>query len=260
MAVAERVTHVVLLHGFTQTPAVWDPVRADLEARGARCVVPWLPGHGPDAPAPTGWDAALDALADACVPAAASRTGSADSTGRVAWVGYSMGARLALGVALRRPSLVASLVLVSATAGLADDASRAARRAEDDALALRIETVGVPTFVDEWLARPMFADLDPAATRARDRHVHSAGGLAGALRVLGTGAQPDYWPLLPRVVAPSLLVAGARDDKFVDLARRMHGDIPNSRCEVLDGLGHAVPLQGPRVLAALVAEHLGLAG
>lgn len=259
MAVTEPVTHVVLVHGFTQTPAAWDAVRADLEARGAACTAPWLPGHGPDAPAPSGWDAALDALAAACTPPSEGPAATAAGA-RVAWVGYSMGARLALGVALRHPSLVASLVLVSGTAGLGDEASRAARRADDEALARRIETVGVPTFVDEWLARPMFAGLDPAAARAEDRRVHGARGLAGALRALGTGAQPDCWPALERLGVPTLLVAGARDAKFADVARRMHARIPASRCEVLDGLGHAVPLEGPRVLAALVAGHLGLPG
>ena len=242
-------THVVLLHGFTQTPAAWNEVRTDLEARGARCTTPWLPGHGPGTTAPSGWNAALDALAALAPPAA-----------RVAWVGYSMGARLALGLALRRPELVASLVCVSGTAGLGDETARAARHGDDEALARRVEALGVSVFIDEWLARPMFAGLDARAGRADDRRVHAVAGLAGALRTLGTGSQPDLWPMLPRVGAPTLLVAGGRDARFVDTARRMASSIPRARCEVLDGLGHAVPLEAPRVLAALVAEHVGVGG
>ena len=56
---------------------------------------------------------------------------------RAAWLGYSMGGRYALHVALRHPELVRRLVLVSATGGIDDPAERAARREGDEALADR---------------------------------------------------------------------------------------------------------------------------
>lgn len=255
MALDRRVTHVVLLHGFTQTPSAWDDVRADLEARGVRCVAPWLPGHGPGATDPGTWDDALDALDDAVAREVPAARGSDVAC---AWVGYSMGARLALGLALRRPARVASLALLSGTAGIEGGAARAARCAEDEALAARIAAIGVSAFVDEWLARPMFAGLDAAGARASDRRAaHGTTGLAAALRRLGAGAQPDLWPRLGELGVPTLVVAGARDDKFVAIARRMAAAVPSARLEVLDGLGHAVAVEAPRLVAALVADHVG---
>ena len=58
-------------------------------------------------------------------------------------VGYSMGARMALHVALRHPTMVAQLVLISGTPGLVTEAERTARRKSDNDLAERIETIGL---------------------------------------------------------------------------------------------------------------------
>src|SRR4051794_26310070 len=103
---------LLLLHGFTQTGASWAGV---LRA---------LPGRSRPPPPPLGagpWEAGLDRLevlsADRSVPAVVA--------------GYSMGGRLALALALRRPEQVRRLVLVSASPGLASAEERARRRAAD---------------------------------------------------------------------------------------------------------------------------------
>jgi len=91
-----------LVHGFTQTGASWEPVAAHLRGAGHDVVTPDAPGHGAKASAPAGlWDGAR-ALADEVGPAV--------------WIGYSMGGRYALHVALAEPAVVTRLVVVSATA------------------------------------------------------------------------------------------------------------------------------------------------
>src|SRR5262245_21433519 len=68
-----------------------------------------------------------------------------------AWlVGYSTGARVALGIAARHPTRVAGLVLVGVDPGLADTKDRTARASWDDAQASQLETVGVAEFVHDW--------------------------------------------------------------------------------------------------------------
>ena len=127
---------VVLLHGFTQTRQSWRRTVAALGGR-YRALAPDLPGHGHAAerrPASFAACAAyVRALAD----------------GPCTLVGYSMGGRIALYTALALPGLVERLVLVGASPGIADSAERAARRAADDALADRIEAIGVEAFAEE---------------------------------------------------------------------------------------------------------------
>src|SRR5688500_19543309 len=82
-----------------------------------------------------------------------------EAGGTATYVGYSMGGRLCLRLAVDRPDLVQSLVLVGASPGLADAGERAARQAADEALAAEIERTGTEAFIERWLAQPMFSTL-----------------------------------------------------------------------------------------------------
>src|SRR5439155_14232790 len=143
--------------------------------------------------------------------------------------GYSMGARLALALALRYPGSVTRLVLESGTAGIADPAERSRRKADDDALANFIERNGIEAFVDRWEQHPTLASLRPFAAQLRpERLAHRPSGLASALRHLGAGAQPSYCRELRGLRVPPRLIAGTRDEKFSALAARMHELLPRS--------------------------------
>jgi 2-succinyl-6-hydroxy-2,4-cyclohexadiene-1-carboxylate synthase len=147
--------------------------------------------------------------------------GEAELTGPVTLVGYSMGGRVALHLALAHPEVVERLVLVGATPGIEDDADRGARRRADEALADHIEAIGVPAFLDEWLALPLFAGLTAETAHRTEREANTAAGLASSLRLTGTGTQEPLWERLGELTTPTLLVTGARDEKFTDVARRM---------------------------------------
>ena len=217
---------LVLLHGFTGSPRSF--AHLELSARA-----PDLPGHGAAADA-TSWEDALD------------RIGKEQPS---ALLGYSMGARLALGFALRRPARLERLILLSGTGGIEDPAERARRKSEDEALADFIEQRGVPDFVRRWEEHPSLVFLRPFAERLRaERLSHRAEGLASALRHLGAGAQPSYWSELRALELPVTLVAGADDEKFAALARRMHALLPRSTLHVLERCGHAPHLERPKAL------------
>src|SRR6185312_15342086 len=99
-------------------------------------------------------------------------------------VGYSMGGRLALHVALALPGRVGRLVLIGASPGIADPDQRAARRAADEALADEVDVMTIEAFADRWARTGVLAD-QPAAVRARvhaDRLRNAPQGLAAALR------------------------------------------------------------------------------
>jgi len=132
---------LVLLHGFTQTRQSWRRTIAALSG-SRRALAPDLPGHGHAAARPASFPAC---------------TGYVRALGgeRFTLAGYSMGGRIALHAALALGDRVERLVLVGASPGIADPAERAARRAADDALAARIETIGVEAFAREWAALPL---------------------------------------------------------------------------------------------------------
>jgi len=232
------------LHGFTQTGAAWRPLLAALESRCAgvvtEAICPDLPGHGGD----------TDGTAD--LWECARRT--ADRAGRAVYVGYSMGGRVALHCALAHPGDVAALVLISATAGIDEDAERADRRRADKALADRIEAIGVPSFLDEWLAQPLFAGLDPTPADREARRANSARGLADSLRHAGTGTQEPLWERLGGITVPTLVVAGSRDDKFTALAARLAGSLPRATLASIDGAGHAAHLEAPDACAREICQ------
>src|SRR5262245_36442321 len=142
--------------------------------------------------------------------------------GRGTYVGYSMGGRLCLALALERPDLVEELVLVSASPGIADPRERDTRRAADEQLALDVERDGVDAFLDRWLEQPLFASLPRDVARVDERRRHnSVDRITHQLRVLGQGAQPPLWDRLSALTMPVTLVTGAYDRKYTDLATRM---------------------------------------
>jgi 2-succinyl-6-hydroxy-2,4-cyclohexadiene-1-carboxylate synthase len=234
---------LVLLHGFTQTGRSWQPVRDALAGR-YRAVAPDLPGHGDFAQRRPASFAACDAYVRAL----------ADPPFTVA--GYSMGGRIALHAALSLGGLIGRLVLIGASPGIADPAERAARRARDEALAGRIEAIGIEAFVREWSAQPLFAGTPRGiAERADgDRLRNTPEGLAAALRGLGTGVMPPLWDRLGEIRVPVDLVVGARDEKFRAIAERMAVSLPDARLHVVPGAGHAVGLEAPGAIVDLLAR------
>ena len=228
---------VVLVPGFTQTSASWRGVAEIVEAS---CEVAAI-----DVPMRDTFTATVTAIG---------------ARGRHAvYVGYSMGARLCLRLALDRPDLVRALVLVSGTAGLGDAGARSERVASDEQLARSVETEGVDVFLERWLAQPLFAGVPPNAPGLPERHHLTAVYLAHCLRVLGVGAIEPMWDRLGELEMPVALVTGTNDEKYDHLARlileRLRGDAVHVR---LEG-GHALPLEQPAVLggfiAAFAAQH-----
>lgn len=245
---------VILVHGFTQTGASWRPVADRLDGRIV-CVD--APGHGGSgsvrADLTTGATLLADAIAvhggplddvDAAV--------AADAPPVV--VGYSMGGRLALRAALDHPDAIGGLVLLGATAGIDDAAERAARRTADEALADHLEADGVAPFLEEWLAQPLFAGLEPTPEDLAARLANTADGLASSLRLAGTGTMdPPWWDELADIEIPTLVVWGERDLKFAALGTRLAGAIGSTAATaVIAGAGHAAHLEQPGAFGAVV--------
>lgn len=219
----------IFVPGFTQTAESWDPVIKLLAAPARTC--------------------ALADDRDFVATAAALDIGPGD------YVGYSMGGRLCLQLALDRPDVVQRLALVSASPGIVDVVERAARVEADEVLARSIERDGADAFLERWVAQPLFATLPRDRAGLEERRAgHTVGSLTHQLRALGQGAQPSNWERLELLAVPVLLIVGALDTKYVDIAQRMGATIPDARVEVIPAAGHACHLEQPEQVAQLLTS------
>jgi 2-succinyl-6-hydroxy-2,4-cyclohexadiene-1-carboxylate synthase len=151
----------------------------------------------------------------------------------VTLLGYSMGGRLALYLAVHYPDEIDRLILESASPGLASEEKRQQRRISDEQLAERIEREGIPAFVDYWENIALFTsqkNLTEAIQIAlhAQRLSNSATGLANSLRGTGTGIQPSLWGKLAEIHQPTMLLTGELDTKFHTIAEQMKTKMPDA--------------------------------
>lgn len=244
---------VLLLHGFMGSGGDWRGVVEALQP-ARRCLAVDLPGHGGSAAMP---DAAFTMAGAAHELLAVLEE---RQIARCDVIGYSMGGRLALFLAMHHPERVRRLVLEAASPGLATAEARAARRALDEERARRLEAEDFGAFLADWYRMPLFASLHAqpglvekmtAARRRNDPHA-----LARVLRGLGTGRQPSLWERLGGFPVATLALAGALDAKYVGIARQMAAAGPCVRAAVVPGAGHNVHAEQPRRFLRLIRPFL----
>ena len=238
---------LLALHGFTGSPDSWGFLRDG----GRRYLAPALVGHaGSDESARIiGFEDEVDRLARLAA--------GTPNDGPVHVVGYSLGARLALGLALRHPERVARLTLISGHPGLASEVERSARRDADSAWVELLLGRGVLAFVDAWETLPLWAtqaELSESkrGRRRAERLSHDAAGLARSLRVTGLGEMPYYADRLGEIGVPVDILAGELDLKFSSLARSMAERLRHPTLEVVPGAGHDLLLERPEFVTEVI--------
>lgn len=244
---------VLVLHGFTGDAESMASVSQGLRAR-FRVFRLELVGHGKSESPRSSSAFSMEACA-----AQVHEASRALGLDRPHLLGYSMGGRTALAAAISEPEAFSSLVLIGATAGIADPVLRERRIASDEALAERIEREGVENFVDDWMALPLFASQkrlgETALARARTQRLrNSTHSLAESLRGMGAGAQPPLHDRLASLSIPVLLVVGDEDEKFQKIALALDAQLPNAEVTRIQRAGHAAHLEAPAVFARIVEE------
>jgi len=244
---------VLFLHGFLGSSADWQDVVAAIGDR-AFCIALDLPGHGGSL------DLAPEAYTMEGTARAVVRTIDELEARRPVSVGYSMGGRLALYLALRYPERCAGLFLESASPGLESAGERAARRDADKEKAKWLESGDFENFLRDWYRQPLFAPLAREegllrrTIEARLRNDPSE--LARSLRGMGTGSQPSLWEELEGLAVPTLAVAGELDGKYAGISSRMASISPKVEPVVVPGVGHNVHDEAPAQYAALLGRFL----
>ena len=229
---------VVALHGFGGGPATFDDVAARL---ATPLFAPLLPGHGD---------------VDACsFDDAVARVAGCVDDDTVLW-GYSLGARLALQVALRVP--LRGLILESGRGSVDDAQERHARAALDDERADDLAARGVEAFFADWERGPLFSHLDETQRRRRRalRAHHDPRRLAAALRAFSPGRQQPF--SVASLHLPVQLIAGSRDAVYVDHAEYLTRMLPACRVSIVSGAGHIPHVECPDAVAAVVNDFLAV--
>jgi 2-succinyl-6-hydroxy-2,4-cyclohexadiene-1-carboxylate synthase len=245
---------LLLLHGFTGRGTSWGR-HVDAFAKGFRTIVVDLPGHGRSGHAEP-WRMTVERTA-ADLDDILRELGAMNAV----VLGYSLGARIALWLAVEHADAVGRLVLESPSAGFAAAAERIARRDADEALARRIERNGIEAFVDEWEQQPTFAShaAMPAARRARLRKVrlaNSPGALADSLRGAGQGTMGPLVDRLQDITVPTLVITGALDTRGRPRAEEVARGIPGARLAIVNGAGHTPHDERPAQFRRLVMDFL----
>ncbi|CAM6124850.1 unnamed protein product [Calypogeia fissa] len=232
---------LVFLHGFMGTGADWLPLMDSLSIT-FRCISVDLPGHGQTTVQEAeGRKPSFSELGEGQTSTSNGDTQGAWSMeglgaalkqllrklerGKVTLVGYSMGARIALYMALRHSEQISAAIIVSGSPGLQNPLAQKVRAAQDDALAVLLRDNELQSFVDSWYRQPLWRSLQThpdfeVLKRARSEN-QSSNLLGKALTSFSTGQQPSLWEDLGHCQVPLLMVVGELDKKFVGIAHQM---------------------------------------
>ena len=226
---------IVFLHGFLGSSEDWRRLLPYFEGRN--CLAYDLPGHG-EMP----WvDINIDDLLSFALPPEP-----------IDLVGYSLGGRLALRYALKNPSRINSLSLLSAHPGLTSPEKREARLHSDRIWAQKILTLPFEQFLQEWYHQPVFSSLHHNLAMQQEilgmRTHKRPKDLARAIVEWSLGRQPSYREELQNFSRPWRVFYGGDDEGFT----RLYKDWPNTVC--IEGVGHCLHLEAPQQTAAGIAE------
>ncbi|MEG3919505.1 2-succinyl-6-hydroxy-2,4-cyclohexadiene-1-carboxylate synthase [Microcoleus sp. POL10_C6] len=172
-------------------------------------------------------------------------------------LGYSMGGRLALYMALHFPERFEKVVLESASPGLKTEKERSHRREADLPIAQKLENSNIKDFLFNWYDRPLFKSLKNSPNFDKlieTRLANNPLELAKSLRNMGTGNQPSLWEKLAQNHIPLLLLAGAYDDKFTSINTEIASLCPAALLEIVPKAGHNIHFENIDTFVALVRE------
>ncbi len=264
------MSRFLLLHGFAGSHESFEHF-SRLLPRGATVWAPNLFGHGGPEQSSLAVHSFAAEVERLLVQLEARRHLATQVQAHEPWhvVGYSLGGRVALGMALaqadRGGGLISRVTLVGANPGLAKEAERGARCISDDKWGQLIEQEGIAQFLVAWRAQRLFAsqaELSDAVLERQRRIAlgHDSTRLAAAMRTLSLGRMPYYGGQLDALgpgkddssVRVTLdWVAGSLDAKFSQIASRW-AEASGGQFYSVAEIGHNVLLEAPEELARIV--------
>jgi pimeloyl-ACP methyl ester carboxylesterase len=257
----------VLVHGFPDTPHTWRRLGPDLAARGYRVVAPWLPGYD----APVGRPVSVGTYVRRVLDCHRAYRGD----DRAVLIGHDWGANAGYGVTATRPDAFTRLVTLAVppTAALTDGIF-GYRQLRRSFYIWFIQQVGL---AEHALLQPGFweslwADWSPGydadADIAELRNHVTAANIADIVAPYRASFQPQYADpdaeaetlasMQPPPV-PTLCLHGADDGAIgAELLTDVRAHLPagGSHFEIIDGAGHFLHLERPRLIADKILDWL----
>ncbi len=234
---------LIFLHYFGGSGRSWREVSALLQS-DFRCIALDARGFGDSDATPERWS--VRRAADD-VEALLQVLEARDVRGFVL-VGHSMGGKVALELAARRPRYLQALALLAPSPPTPEPM-------EDSERARLLASHGQRDQVEETLngilARPL-----PAAIFERCVQDSLRASAAAWRWWLEAGSREDISARVPQIEAATLVVAGAQDAAMTPqvLEREVVARIEGARLETIAQAGHLLPLEAPREVARLIRE------
>jgi pimeloyl-ACP methyl ester carboxylesterase len=231
---------VLLIHAFGFDADMWGPQIEALVPAGYTVITPDVRGFGasPDPPAGFTFPSLVDELVGVLDEAGAAKA---------VVVGLSMGAAMAVSLALDHPERVAGLLL--ADNARPDGPERASAAAE------RIRTLGLIRLADVYeeilFGRRFRETATPALARWRERLIGRDAEVL-AVMVERYHTRPDPGPRLGEIRVPTEIVFGADDAAVPPERRSDYLAIDGATAHELPGTGHLSNLESPAEFNAVV--------
>ncbi|MEM9409618.1 MAG: alpha/beta fold hydrolase [Planctomycetota bacterium] len=165
-------------------------------------------------------------------------------------VGYSMGARLALSIAIQFPNLLKGLVFISGNPGLESSEEKKTRSINDQQIAKQLDSQPLEIFLKKWYQQPIFDSMDETIRSSEvDRKLcqNQPKIWAENLHAYSVARQPNNWPLLGTLSIPVLVLAGQDDEKYKKFAERIGSEVSsqNIKIEIIPNCGHIIHREQP---------------
>ena len=174
-------------------------------------------------------------------------------------VGYSMGGRLALYLAVYFPQYFQKVILESASPGLEDKLEREKRIQHDLKIANRLQSLDLAVFLQQWYSNPLFIYFrkHPNYSWAiSNRLKNDSVKLSKSLIHMGLGVQPSLWQHLPSIQLPILLIVGKLDSKFILVNQKISSLSPRFQIEIVENTDHNVHFERASDFTRILKEFL----